>query len=452
MSISPFFSASSIAIIGASRTPGHIGNVILQNFIRSNYPHKLYPINPNAAEIYNIKCYPSVLAVKEPIELAVIAVPANLVIPVIKECAKKKIQNVIIVSAGFAEVGNKKLQEELKKVLTKNKIHCIGPNCLGIFDTYSKIDTVFIPRDRIRRPLAGNLTIISQSGALGSTLLDLCSLESIGVSKFISYGNAVDIDVPELLTYLENDTTTKSICIYIEGLKDGKAFLEAAKKVTKKKPIIVLKGGTTKTGSIAALSHTASLAGDAEVYRGAFKQANCIIAKSFEEFVDLAEIFAKSPKASGSRIAVITNSGGHAILVSDAIDHHKLPLAQFSSKIKDQLKKSLAPVPIRNPLDLLGDATAERYRIALDACINDPNIDIILLMCMPQTPLIQVKELLTVIENAKNISKKPIICVTSGSTFAEQLKLAIEKMGLPCYHFPEEAVRSIAKFVDYYKK
>lgn len=452
MSLAPFFTAKSIAIIGASRTPGHVGYVILENFVKNGYSGKVFPINPNAPEILGVPCYPSVLAVKEKIELAVIAVPAPVVVPVINDCAKKHIKNVIIITAGFSEVGNQKLQQQLGKLLKKHNIRCIGPNCLGVFDTQSKIDTVFIPRERIRRPQPGPLTILSQSGALGSTLLDLCSLESIGVNKFVSYGNAVDVDVPELLDYLVTDKTTKAICMYIEGLKDGRAFLTAAKNMTKTKPVIVLKGGTTPAGSKAALSHTASMAGSGEIYWGAFKQAGCVIAKSFEEFVDLAEIFAKSPPAAGERIAVVTNSGGHAILASDAIDHHRLTFAPFTTQTRARLKKELVPVLIRNPLDLLGDVTAERYRVALDACIVDTTVDVILLMCMPQTPLINVDEFLSVVKSAKEKTKKPIVCVTSGSTFAEQLKLELEKMGLPCYHFPEEAVRSIRKFVSYYKE
>lgn len=450
MSLSPFFSAKSIAVIGASRTPGHVGHVILQNFLRSGYKGRLFPINPNADTILGLACFPSVNAVKERIEQAIIAVPAEAVLQVIRDCARKRIRSVVIITAGFSEVGNRQLQEKLAALLSKHGIRAIGPNCLGVYDTQTGIDSVFIPWERIRRPPAGSLTILSQSGALGSTLLDLASLENIGINKFVSYGNAVDIDITDLLIYLRDDRSTGAICAYIEGLRDGRAFLRAAKAVTAKKPLIVLKGGTTKAGSRAALSHTASLAGSAEVYRGAFQQAGCIIAKSFEEFVDLAEIFAKAPPSGGSSIAIITNSGGHAILASDAMDRHGLPFAPFTTQTRKALGRTLAPVPVKNPLDLLGDATAGRYRIALDACIHDKTVDIILLMCMPQTPLIEVPDLLTAIREATAGTKKPVICVTSGSTFAEQLKGELEKIGLPCYHFPEEAVRSIAKFVAYH--
>ena len=452
MPLSLFFNAKSIAVIGASRTPGHVGNVIVQNFLRSGYKGRLFPINPHAGEILGVRCYPSVTAVKERIEQAIIAVPAEAVLQVIRDCAKKRIRHVVIITAGFGEVGNHALQNKLGRLLRKHGIRAIGPNCLGVYDAQTGIDSVFIPWERIRRPPAGSLTILSQSGALGSTLLDLASLEHIGINKFVSYGNAVDIDITDLLVYLKDDRSTRAICAYIEGLRDGRAFLRAAKAVTAKKPLIVLKGGTTKAGSKAALSHTASLAGSAEVYRGAFQQVGCIIAKSFEEFVDLAEIFAKAPPAKGNRVAIITNSGGHAILASDAMERHGLPFAPFTAQTTKALGRTLAPVPVKNPLDLLGDATAERYRLALDACIRDRTVDIILLMCMPQTPLIEVPQLLSVVALAARKTKKPVICVTSGSTFAEQLKGELEKLGLPCYHFPEEAVRSMAKFVEYYHK
>lgn len=452
MSLEPFFRAKSIAVVGASRTPGHVGYVILENLVHGDYHGTVFPINPQATEILGVRCYPSVLAVKEKIELAVIAVPVDAVLAVIHDCGKKGIKHVVMVTAGFSEVGNIKLQKQLGVLLKKYKIRAIGPNCLGVLDGHSGIDTIFIPRERIRRPSSGGLAIVSQSGALGSTLLDLCSLEFIGVSTFVSYGNALDVDVPELLDYFASDTKTTAVCMYIEGLHDGRAFLDAARVITKKKPVIVLKGGMTAAGSKAALSHTASLAGSGEIYRGAFRQAGCIIAENFEEFVDLAELVAKVGVIRGKRIAVVTNSGGHAILASDAIERDGMVFAPFEKKTLTLLGKALAPVPVKNPLDLLGDATAERYRIALEMCIADGTVDIILLMCMPQTPRIDVAQLLEVMRMVKGIkSTKPLVCVTSGSTFAEQFKLEVEKMGFPCYHFPEEAVRSIAKVGGYYE-
>jgi acetate---CoA ligase (ADP-forming) len=452
MPLDKFFNAKSIAVIGASRTPGHVGNVIVQNLIDSKFPGRIYPINPKADEILNIKTYPSVTKVKEKIDQAVIAVPAKFVLNVIKDCAKKGIKHVIIITAGFGEVGNNKLQRELETLLKKHKITAIGPNCLGTLDTRNNIDTIFIPRERIRRPPTGTLTILSQSGGLGSTLLDLASLESIGINKFVSYGNAVNTDVTELLDYLKDDKSTKAICIYIEGLKDGKAFMKAAKATTKHKPVIVLKGGTTEAGSKVALSHTASLAGSAEVYKGALTQAGCIIAKNYEEFVDLAEIFAKAPKAKGKRTVIITNAGGHAILASDAMENHNLPFAEFSNITRNNIKKYLSNIKAQNPLDLLGDATAEQFKTALQICLKDKSIDIILLFCMPQTPRIHVPTFLKAVREATKDTDKPVICVTSGSSYAEKLKEALENMGLPCYHYPEEAVRAVAKFADYHTR
>jgi acetate---CoA ligase (ADP-forming) len=448
----PFFNPRSVAIIGASRTHGAVGNVIADNFVNGSFSGKVYLVNPKADELFGEKVYHSVLDISSSVELGVIAVPAKFVIPVVNECGKKGIRSVIIITSGFSEVGNEKLQNEVLTALRKNKIRAVGPNCLGVYDGRTGVDTVFLPRDRIRRPSVGGLSIVTQSGALGSTLLDLCTLSSIGVNKFVSYGNALDVDVHDLLDYLADDDSTTAICVYVEGLKDGKAFMDAARKVTSRKPVIILKGGTTEAGGKAALSHTASLAGEAAVYGGAFKQVGCVIADTYRDFVDLAEIFSKAPRARGGRVAIVTNSGGHGILVSDAMDQHGLAFASLKGSVWKKVGKELKPVPIKNPLDLLGDATSERYKLGLDGCIADKNVDVILLMCMPQTPLVDVDSLLEIVEKAKAKTKKPIICVTSGSTFAEELKLKLEKIGLPCYYFPEEAVASIAAFVRYWEK
>lgn len=451
MDLKNFFSPQSIAVIGVSRDPNKVGHVIFRNFIDGGFQGRVFPVNPNAAEILNHKCYPSVAAIEEKIDLAIISVPAELVLAAVRDCRKKGIKDVIIITSGFKEVGNYSLDKKLEAALKKYKIKCIGPNCLGTFDAYSKLDSLFLPRYRLKRPKEGSIGFVCQSGAVGSSILDLATEEGYGFSKFVSYGNAMNIDESDILEYLANDEKTKVICLYIEGVKDGRKFLRIASSVSKKKPIICIKGGTTVEGSKATLSHTGSLAGAAEIYFGAFKQAGIIRADSLEEMFHFAEILSKSIPPKGNHVQVITNGGGYGILATDAIINNKLEMAEFSKESKRALKAQLPPlVNIMNPLDLIGDATTERYKIALSECIRDKNIDIILLIALYQTPLITT-DIVDVLVEASDMKAKPIIVVSAGGEFTEVLRKNLDENSVPTYTFPEQAVKAIAKLVEYYK-
>ena len=291
MNLNHFFNAKTIAIIGASRDQNKVGHVIFRNFIDNKYDGKVYPINPHADHILGHKCYKSILNIKDTIDLVVIAVPYKFVLDVIKECGKKHVKNVIMVTAGFREVGNVKLTEKLEKLLQKYKIKVIGPNCLGTFNAYSKLDTLFLPHYKLQRPKEGDISFISQSGAVGSAILDLASKEGYGFAKFISYGNAISVDESDIIKYLNDDKETGVICAYIETIKNGKKFIEVCKKATK--PIIIMKGGITNEGGKATLSHTGSLAGLGAIYEGVFKQCNVIHACSLEEMFNFACILEK---------------------------------------------------------------------------------------------------------------------------------------------------------------
>ncbi len=445
MNLDPFFHSKNIAIIGASREPGKVGNTIVKQLMGRGF--KLYPINPTADNILGLKSYASVLQIPAKIELAIIATPAATVPSILDQCGKKKISHVIIISAGFKEVGNDKLEKELQDKLKGNKITCIGPNCLGVFDAYTHLDTLFLPKERLKRPNAGSISFISQSGATGSAVLDLAAYENYGFAKFISYGNATNVDESDLLEYLANDTDTKIICMYIEGIKDGRKFLEVAKKC--KKPIIVIKGGVTEAGGQAAKSHTGSLAGTAEVYFGAFKQANIIHAHKLEELFEFAKLFEKSKvNASGKRVQVITNGGGYGILSADSIEYYGLELAKAGARIKALKKKFPPTVVVGNPIDVLGDATVERYKLALDAALKDVNNDSIILVVLTQTPLID-QGILQTVKEAYRKAHKPIILVTTGSEYSIELKKQFETAGLPCFTFPENAVRALAAYTNY---
>ncbi len=444
-SLDMFFKAEKIAVIGASHEPGKIGNIIFRNL----YQRKtVYPVNPNASEIFHIKCYKSVLEIEDNIDLAIIAVKADLVPMIVEECGKKKIKNVIIVSSGFKEVGNTLLDKKLEQVLDRYGIRCVGPNCLGILDTYSELDSIFLSKQKLKRPTQGSISFISQSGALGGMILDIASQKRYGVAKFISYGNAMNLNECDFLEYLKDDPETKVICLYVEQIKDGQRFFEVAREVSKNKPIIVFKGGMTSEGGKAVLSHTGSLAGDARVYQGIFKQTNLIQVDRLEDLFGVAGLCEKFSdfEIKSKRIGIVTNGGGIGIVCADNIVKNNLKIADLDNSTKNFLKKNLPnTINATNPIDLMGDTTDERYKIAIDAFLQDKNTDFILVVVLYQTPLI-TENVSEIIAQADNIKKKPMIVLTSGSE--QGILSRLEDKGILCFEFPEQAIEAIKKFLD----
>jgi len=436
-----FFNPKKVVVIGASRTKGKIGNVIFENLL-----HKFSEIcvNPKAEKILGKRCYPSILDVKEKVDLAVIATPAKTVPGILKECGEKSIKNIIIVSAGFKEVGNLKLMTELKKIIKKYSLNVIGPNCLGVFDAYSGLDTMFMLKERLHRPKKGDISLISQSGALGAMILDLASRKHLGFSKFVSYGNAVDVNETDILEYLGKDPKTKVICIYAEQIKDGQRFIKVARKI--KKPIIFLKGGVTSAGKFAAASHTGSLAGEGEIYSGVLRQAGCIQVENIDELFILAEAFDKVkhlPK--GNRVQVITNGGGYGINAADLLEKAGMKLIKPSKSCVNTLKKEFPLiVGLSNPMDLLGDSTNKRYDQAIKACAKDKNNDLLLVLVLTQVPLIDEKLADVIYSDTK---KKPLIAVVTGTGLAEKISKKLKEKGMPCYEQINDAVTAIKGLV-----
>ena len=450
MNLDTFFKPKSIAVIGASRDQNKVGHVILKNLIDAGFKGKLYPINPKADEIIGIKCYKSVLDVREDIDLAIIAVPAEATIQVVKECGIKEIESIAMITSGFSEVGNEEAEKEILSLLHQHHIRLIGPNMLGLLDSHSNLDTIFLPRLRLTRPHPGGISFVCQSGAVGSAMLDLAATQGYGFSKFISYGNALDLNECDFLEYLGNDSKTKVICLYVEGIKDGKRFMKVAKEVSKKKPIIAIKGGTTEEGKQAVLSHTASLGGSFEIYKGAFKQTGIIYAQNLEELFDFARILDKAIKPKGDRVQIITNGGGYGILSADNVAENNLKLAVMSTETRKYLQKNTSPISvIKNPIDLAGDADTKRFELALEACIKDKNIDVVLAIILYQTPLI-TSDIVSIVSELNSLRKKPIIIVSTGGDFTELHKRNLELRGIPCYTFPSNAVKSIKALCDYY--
>ncbi len=441
----------SVAIIGASNNPDKVGHIIMQNYIDVGYSGELYPVNMNDSSVLGIKAYKSVMDIKKNIDLAVIAVPAEVVPKVAQECANAKVKSMIVVSGGFAEVGNTKLQDELLLICKKNNIPLVGPNCLGVMDPRSRVDTLFLPTFKIDRPRVGGVSFASQSGAVGSSVLDMISSEGFGLSKFISYGNAIDLDEVDIIKYLGEDTDTKVIVFYIEGVKRGREFMQAATKVSMKKPIVIAKGGRTKAGSTAAHSHTASLAGSYEAYRAVFKQSGIIQAMSLDEILNFSKIFDTQPLLKGNRIGIITNGGGTGVMATDALYDNGFVLPQLKKEAVNKLTKVMPKiVNIRLPLDMAGDADDKRFGAALDVMMNEEEIDAIIVIALFQTPGADSRVAATLIHYG-TLMKKPLLVVSPGGSYTQAHKNMMESSGVPVYTSPENAIKALAVLRTYTK-
>lgn len=449
MNMDYFFNPKSVAVIGASRFPKEVGHVIFRNFTEEGFGGKAFPVNPNTDRILGRRCYPSILKIKERVDLAVITVPARIVPLVLEECGKKGVPAAIIISAGFKEIGNKKLEKRIEKILKKYRIKCIGPNCLGIFDPYSQVDTFFLPRYKLERPGRGDIAFISQSGALSSVVMDWMAMKGYRISKFISYGNAVDLDEADLIEYLARDKKTRVICAYFEGVKRGRRFFEIAQTVSRKKPIIILKGGATDEGNKATLSHTGSLAGSAEVHSAAFRQAGIIEAKDLEQIFDFARVFSTQPRPKGNRVQVITDGGGFGVLAADSLVRNNLVLTKMRKDSINKLKKGLPPyVVLKNPIDLTGDADVERYRISIDAALDDPNVDMIVLIILFQIPTL-TSEIVEIVSAANKRRKKPMVVIAAGGRYTEVLKKTLEDSGVPTFSYPGRSAEALRALYEY---
>jgi len=440
-----FFNPKHIAVIGASRKKGKIGATIFKNLVEAG--KKVYPVNPKAKEILGKKAYASVLEIPGKVDLALVVVPARFVPQVLRQCIEKEISSAIIITSGFAEIGNKEAEEELKKI--SKKINIIGPNCLGVFDNYSKLDTLFLPPEKLGRPRKGSISFISQSGAVGSVILDWMASEGYGVNKFISYGNAVDVNETDLLNYLGEDNKTKVVCMYLEGVKEGRKFMKIAKKVTKKKPVIVIKGGRTKAGSKAVSSHTGSLAGNDAVYDAVFKQTGIIRPRHLVEMFGFAKVLSEQPLPKGDKVLIITNGGGFGVLATDQVGLKKMKMAELTQKSKSEISKVLPSyAKVHNPLDLVGDADDERFKKALEVASKDKNVDAILLILLFQTAPITSKVVDYVIEFNKKKTKPLVVC-SAGGKYVKELSKKLEESNVPVFDTPAKAVDALNALIKY---
>ena len=411
----------------------------------------IYPVNPHEKEVLGLKCYKSVARIPKKVDCAVVAVPAKYVPQVMKDCGKKGVRGAIIISGGFSEVGNSKLEEEVRRIAAKHEIAVIGPNCLGVYDSYSMVDTLFNPRYKMERPRKGGISFISQSGAVGAVVMDWAGAEGFGVSKFISYGNALNIDEVDLLKYLGKDKTTKVICMYLEGTRRGKDFVKAAKKVSCSKPIVGIKAGKSAEGAKAVASHTGSLAGSARVWEAAFRQAGVVEATSMPEVFNYARVFAEQPLPKGNRVGIITNGGGFGVLATDACVANGLLVDPLSKKTAAEIRKKVPDYAVvKNPVDLVGDADFHRYEAAINAMLKDNSIDSILCIVLFQTADID-SNVISVISEASDLAKKPIVCCAAGGEYSRLHSQLLEEAGVPTFSSLKAAADTLAA-ITYYDK
>ncbi len=442
-----FFDPQAVAVIGASRTPGKLGYAVLQNMVQHGYRGSVYPINPKADELLGLACYPSVLKAPGPIDLAVILIPSEHVAKVLIECGEKGIQGAVIISAGFREVGSdgRKREHELVEIAKRYGMRLIGPNVLGIIDTIASLNASFAAG----MPDRGTIAFMSQSGALCTSVLDMALVDQVGFSRFVSLGNKADVDEISLINAWRDDPHTRVIAAYLEGIEDGREFMRIAGQVCREKPIITIKSGTTNAGSRAVSSHTGTLAGSEVAYEAAFSQSGVIRAQSVQELFDYSIAFARQPLLLSDRIAIITNAGGPGIMAADACERAGLQLASLEPESMEALRKGLpAAASVLNPVDVLGDALADRYALAMDAVASDPGVGGILVILTPQI-MTEVEETARVIGERSRAKQKPIFgCFMGRDVVGPGVRL-LNQYRVPNYPVPERAVAAMAAMVSH---
>lgn len=438
-----FFKPKTIAVVGASRNTTKIGHAALKNILISDYECKAYPINPNEKEILGVRCYKKVTQVPGTIDLVLVSVPAKIVPQIMRDCAQKKVKNVIIISSGFSEVGNHKLEEELKEIIKNTNMKVLGPNVMGYKNASDGLDASFV----YGRARKGNLSLISQSGALGIGMIHLANHEFVGISKIIGVGNKIDIDDDDLIGYFTQDPDTKVVGLYIEAVKDGRMFMNSIKKC--KKPVLVVKAGKSIAGARATASHTGSMAGSDKIYDAAIKQAGGIRCRDVVELFDMARALAGQPPAQGNRIGIITNGGGLGILLTDACEANGLTVPKLSSETYKKIDKILPDiVKPNNPVDLTGDAGFYRYEASTRTLLEDPNIDGIIVASVHggyARPVEFTGAILKMIRERKlhEEYKKPILATWVGGKEFEDLVWDLKSAGVPIYPSSWRIARSM---------
>lgn len=441
------FAPQSVAVIGASPDPTRLGHTVLRNIVENGFPGAVFPIHPAAPEILGRRCYASVLAVPEPIDLAVIVIPPRHVLAVVDECGRKGVRGLVVITAGFKEVGGEGRESErrLAAVARSYGMRLLGPNSLGLIDTHSRLNASFAAL----MPDPGNIALMSQSGAICTAILDWSKARGLGFSRFVSLGNKADIDEVTLLHAWSRDPQSRVILAYLEDISDGPAFVAAAREVTRNTPVVAIKSGTTVAGSRAAAHHTGSLAGSERAYEAAFAQCGILRARTVDELFDLAMLFASQPLIAGNRVAIVTNSGGMGIIAADAVERSGLRLAALSPATVAHLQAALPDAAsVFNPIDILGDARSDRYRLAIAAALADPEVDGLIVLLTPQAQT-ELEATAEAIAAASAGSSKPVVASFMGGYSLGPALAVLNRHHIPNYTFPERAVHSLAAMHAY---
>ncbi|MFZ7126146.1 MAG: acetate--CoA ligase family protein [Desulfobacterales bacterium] len=461
-SMEAIFSPRSVAVVGASTTPGKVGHDIFENILKGGFQGVLYPVNPTAKSILSVRAYPSVKDIPDDIDLAIVILPPQRAVTAVEEAIEKKVRGIVIVSAGFREVGpgGRAIEDKIVGLCRDAGIRMVGPNCLGVINPHStvRLNASF----SARMPASGNISFISQSGALCTAVLDFAADRDFGFSKFISIGNKADVDELDILRYLHNDLDTNCIMMYIEELRRGPEFIETVKEITsgdRPTPILAIKSGRTSAGAQAAASHTGALAGTEAVYDAIFEQCGIIRCESINELFDFANVFAFKAQSltgkvtrkipNGNRVAIVTNAGGPGIVATDMTVSSGLQLASFKDETIEALKSHLpSAANVNNPVDVIGDAAADRYENALAAVIRDEGVDGALVILTPQSMTNALGTAEAIARIARR-SHKPILCSFMGIIDVSAGVQYLQEQGYPVYRFPESAAKAFGALYRY---
>lgn len=442
------FAPKCVAVVGASTNPAKLGHIVLRNLRDGGLRGSLYAINPKGKRILDVPTYSEIGGVPEPVDLAVLTVPAEVVPQVAEQCGQAGVKALIVIAAGFQELGGEGAVREdaLDRVVKRYGLRLLGPNCLGLIDTHAGINASFAGV----MPPKGSVAVLSQSGAMGTAILDWAASNEVGFSKFISLGNKADLNENDFLPVLENDPKTDVVLAYLEDIADGRAFVEAAATLTRVKPMVLLKPGRTDAGAEAARSHTGALTGSAEAADSAFRRAGITVAKTIQELFDDASAFSRWPVPSGPGTAIVTNAGGPGVVAADEVAAAPgLAMAELSKKSEDMLRKVLpGEAQVGNPVDVVGDAGANRYQVALSSVLAERAVDSAVVILTPQA-MTEVKTTADVIAKAVQASKKPVAPVFIGGAAVAPGELRLAEQGLPTFDSPDRAVRALAALTRY---
>ena len=434
-----FFRPRNVAVIGATEDQAGVGRSIVSNLKQTSFGGTVYPVNPKHSEVLGLPCYPSIREIPERVDLAVIATPARTVPGIVGECAAAGVEGAIIISAGFKEIGEKgaALEREVLAEARKSKIRIVGPNCLGIMSPHYGLNATFA--SSMARP--GHLGFISQSGALCTAILDWSQRELVGFSAFVSVGSMLDVGWADLIQYLGDDPKTRSIVIYMESIGDARAFLSAAREVALSKPIIVIKPGRTAAAAKAAASHTGALTGQDEVLDAAFRRCGVVRVNTIAELFYLSEALDKQPRPKGPRLTIVTNAGGPAVLATDALLSEGGQLAELAPRTIEQLSGFLPRHwSHQNPIDIIGDANAERYSKTIDIAVKDPATDGLLVILAP-TGLADATAIAEQLTHYAKLPGKPVIASWMGGRDIAKAEAILNQAGIPTYGYPDAAAR-----------